>query len=150
MIVVDATLRTSDPSIFAVGDCARFPHVQGQARLESVQNASDHGRHVAEAILGSSDPYEQVCWFWSNQGPIRLQIAGLRGSTDTTVTVGDPENDKFSVLSFNAGTLVAVESINNAADHLAARKVLASGIPLTSAEASEPDFTLKSHAQALV
>ncbi len=93
-IVVDGSLRTSDPDIYALGDCASFPnaHAGTRTRLESVQNATDQARHAARAIVGTSaqlaaepgsrsggesNGYSDLPWFWSNQGPLRLQIAGL-------------------------------------------------------------------------
>ena len=78
-IVVDALLRTADPAIYAIGDCAAFPHpmAQGLIRLESVQNAVDQGKAVADAIMGAPKPYTAVPWFWSDQYDVKLQIVGL-------------------------------------------------------------------------
>src|SRR5690625_1797579 len=114
-IVVDEHLRTSDPRIFAAGDCAQFPskHANGPVRLESVQNATAQARHVAASILGSRQPYETVPWFWSVQGPYKLQIAGLVMHADEHTVIGDPSSGRFSVLSFRDGQLAAVESINS-------------------------------------
>lgn len=145
-IVVDHCLRTNDPSIFAVGDCAVFPTPDGPRRLESVQNATDQGRHVALAILGVTAPYDEVPWFWSNQGSLRLQIAGISSPADDTVLSGDVEAGMFSVLCFRADRLVAVESLGKPADHMAARRLLAAGESPTQAEASEPGFSLKTFA----
>jgi len=78
-IVVDATLRTSDPAIFAIGDSANFPHVLfggARMRLESWRNAFDQGAHVASVVMGSDAPYRAVPWFWSDQYDLTLQIAG--------------------------------------------------------------------------
>jgi 3-phenylpropionate/trans-cinnamate dioxygenase ferredoxin reductase component len=145
-IVVDEHLRTSDPHVYAVGDCARFPTDTGLLRLESVQNATDQARHVADVILGRHAPYDRVPWFWSNQGPLRLQIAGLTQLADTTALSGDPSSGRFSVLSFHEGQLVAVESLNRPADHIAARRLLASGGSPTPDEVDDPAFSLKAHA----
>jgi len=77
-IVVDEQLLTADPAISAIGDCASFPsrHAGGaMSRLEAVQNATDHARCVANRLLGKPHPYTALPWFWSEQGPLRLQIA---------------------------------------------------------------------------
>ena len=148
-IVVDAALRTSDPSILAVGDCANFPsvHTGSRARLESVQNATDQGRHAARTILGSPSAYADLPWFWSTQGNLRLQIAGLWAADDETVVIGDPGTGKFSILCFRDGGLAAVESVNSPGEHLGARKLLAAGRGPSPAEAAAPDFSLKAYAR---
>ncbi|MEB7504306.1 NAD(P)/FAD-dependent oxidoreductase [Arthrobacter koreensis] len=151
-IVVDAALRTSDPSVLAVGDCASFPsaHAGARIRVESVQNATDQGRHAARTILGAAEPYTDLPWFWSNQGILRLQIAGLSAPGDQLVTSGDPESGKFSVLCFRNGRLAAVESVNSPGEHLGARKLLAAGISPSPEEVAGPGFSLKTLARQAV
>jgi 3-phenylpropionate/trans-cinnamate dioxygenase ferredoxin reductase subunit len=144
-IRVDAYLLTSDPAISAVGDCAFFPsqYADGHIRLESVQNAADQARAVAARLTGKATPYVAVPWFWSDQGDLRLQIAGLLTGYDSTVTIGDPAQRQFSVLCFARGHLVAVESVNRAAEHMAARKIIARRGTFTPQEAAAPGFDLK-------
>jgi 3-phenylpropionate/trans-cinnamate dioxygenase ferredoxin reductase subunit len=79
-IAVDGRLRTSDPHIYAAGDCASFPHplYNGRRiRLEAWRNAFDQGAFVAKSMLGAVDEYQAVPWFWSDQHDLNLQIAGL-------------------------------------------------------------------------
>ncbi len=79
-VAVDATLRTTDPDIFAAGDCCSFPHpLYGgrRIRLEAWRNAQDQGAAVARNMLGDPEPYSAVPWFWSDQYDETLQIAGL-------------------------------------------------------------------------
>lgn len=79
-IAADAGLRTSDPFVYAAGDCASFPHplFEGQRlRLEAWRNAQDQGSFVAGSLLGGSDTYEALPWFWSDQYDFTLQVAGL-------------------------------------------------------------------------
>ena len=139
-IVVDEHLRTADTAVYAVGDCTR-------GRLESVQNATDQARHVAEMILGGSSAYSALPWFWSNQGPLRLQIAGVGRPGDTTIVCGDVTGGRFSILCFRDGRLRAVESLNRPADHIAARRLLAAGHGPTPEQAADPTFSLKDHAK---
>lgn len=136
-IVVDAELRTSDPAIFAIGDVANYPHAQAgrRVRLESVQNASDQAKHVAKVIMGKEPgPYSETPWFWSDQGPMKLQMAGLSFSPDRYLTVGDPEAGAFSVYHFADGRLIAVDSVNRPADHMLARRLLAKGMTPSDAD----------------
>lgn len=124
-IVVNGQLRTSDPCIWAIGDCARYPSrfSGGLTRLESVQNAVDHARHVAKVILGERADYDEVPWFWTIQGKHKLQIAGIYKRGDVSV-VRERSSGKYSVFSFRDGKLSSVESLNDPADHVAARKIL--------------------------
>jgi 3-phenylpropionate/trans-cinnamate dioxygenase ferredoxin reductase subunit len=144
-IVVDETLRTADPAVLAIGDCASFPsaHAQGRLRLESVQNATDQARHAARTILGAESPYTALPWFWSTQGPYKLQMAGLPRADDDILILGEQRTAKFSVLCFRDGLLAAVESVNNAGDHMAARKLLSADVPITRTQAEAAGFTLK-------
>ena len=157
-IAVNSYLQASLPNMWSIGDCASFPSSNNleQVRLESVQNATDQGRLVAQNVLRflngqTLTEYQEVPLFWSNQATARLQIAGLRQSDDTTcVTLGDPTTGKFSILCFNAnGHLSAVESINSPGIHIAARKVLSCSEPLTVEEAQAPDFCLKAASKKL-
>lgn len=143
-VVVDRCLRTTDPRIFAIGDCASFPRDDQLVRLESVQNAVDHARCVAAQITGTESSYEAVPWFWTEQYDAKLQIAGLIDGHQELVIRGDPESGSFSVFSFSAaGELLGVESVNQARDHMAARRLLAGPVSLTSEQARDPQTDLK-------
>ncbi|MES2686338.1 MAG: FAD-dependent oxidoreductase [Pseudomonadota bacterium] len=143
-IVVDSFLLTADPAISAIGDCARYPAPYSDApvRLESVQNAVDQARCVGARLAGRSEPYDKVPWFWSEQGEWRLQIAGVAAEGDSAVLRGDTASGKFSVFRFCGERLTAVESINHAADHMAARKLLAAQAAITPAQAANSDLKL--------
>jgi len=149
-IVVDAALRTADPAISAIGDCARYPSrfAARPVRLESVQNAVDQARTVARRLAGRPGAYAAVPWFWSDQRDLRLQIAGLTQGYDQAVLRGDPESGSFSVFCFRAGRLIGIESVNRPADHIAGRRLLAAAPALTPQQAADTDYDLKAHAAA--
>ena len=149
-VVVDAAMTTSDPDISAIGDCAAHPNVFAgrRIRLESVQNAADQARVVARKLAGKPAHYDALPWFWSDQGDLKLQIAGLIDGCDTFVTRGDPAQRSFSIFGFAAGKLRVVESVNRAADHMIARRLLAAATPLSLEEAADPAFDLKARAMA--
>ncbi|HEX3861058.1 MAG TPA: FAD-dependent oxidoreductase [Stellaceae bacterium] len=150
-IVVDEELSTADPAISAIGDCAVFPnrHMNGTpTRLEAVQNAADHARCVANRLMDEAHPYTALPWFWSEQGPIRLQIAGLTTGHDQTVARGNVESGEFSVFCYRGGELVGIESVNRPADHMQARRLLTSGRQVSPAEAADPSFDLRAAAAA--
>ena len=78
-IACDATLQTSDPDIYASGDCCSFPHGlfgNKRMRLEAWRNATDQANVATENMLGAAKPYMAVPWFWSDQYDLSLQIAG--------------------------------------------------------------------------
>jgi 3-phenylpropionate/trans-cinnamate dioxygenase ferredoxin reductase subunit len=147
-IEIDAFLATSDPAISAIGDCVRFPSrfasgMPGgdRVRIESVQNAVDQGRCLAARLTGRPAAYDAVPWFWSDQGPRKLQIAGLAAPSDASVL--RRAGAGFSVFRFRDGALTAVESVDRPADHMAARRLLAAGKRLTPEQAGDPGFDLK-------
>ncbi|WP_378942014.1 NAD(P)/FAD-dependent oxidoreductase [Mesorhizobium sp. ANAO-SY3R2] len=135
-IVVDAHMRSSAPHIYAIGDCASYDHHHAgrRVRLESVQNATDQARHVARSIAGRPNPYREVAWFWSDQGDMKLQTAGLSFDADRHFISGNPEDNAFSVYHFQGTRLLAVDSINRPADHMIARRLLAAGMSPTEAD----------------
>lgn len=129
---VDARLRTSDPAIFALGDCASFPDPRSgrRVRLESVQAATDHARLIAAQIAKDAQvAYAAVPWFWSDQGDRKLQIAGLAGPDATEEVVADG-----IVARLDAIGVAAVETVNNAGAHMKARRMLAGHAPITLEE----------------
>lgn len=144
-IVVDPFMRTSDPAIYAIGDCTSFPYARwGTAlRLESVQNANDQARTLAGVLLGEAAPYGALPWFWSDQGALRLQIAGLAPAGTERVLRPGAKPDSFSVLHFADGHLVCVESINAPLDHFAARKLLEQGKTPPREQLVDPAIPLK-------
>jgi 3-phenylpropionate/trans-cinnamate dioxygenase ferredoxin reductase subunit len=142
-IVVDDQLRTSDPAVSAIGDCASYPshHAGRRTRLESVQNAVDQARHVAHRLLtGSIEPYRAVPWFWTTQFELRVQMVGLPQGEDERVIHGDPSTGRFSVLRFHNGRLNTVESVNRPQDHVGGRKLLATDLRPTIDELRQAEF----------
>jgi 3-phenylpropionate/trans-cinnamate dioxygenase ferredoxin reductase subunit len=150
-IVVEECLLTSDPAISAIGDCANFPtpFAAGRVRLESVQNAVDQGRCVADRLVGRPGPYQKVPWFWSDQGDLKLQIAGITTGHDASVLRGDPADRNFSVFCFRGGRLIGVESVNRTADHVVARRLLAADPELSPQQAADEGYDLRAHARRL-
>jgi 3-phenylpropionate/trans-cinnamate dioxygenase ferredoxin reductase subunit len=144
-IVVDEHLVTSDPAISAIGDCAHFPHAALglRTRLESVQNAVDQGKAVAARLMGKPKPYDELAWFWSDQGDLKLMIAGLAHGVDKWVVRGDPATRAFSTFGFRDGKLAVVESVNKAGDHAAAKRIIGTTKTLTPEEAADPAFDLR-------
>lgn len=143
-IVVDETLRTSDADIYAIGDCAAFRSGSEWLRLESVQSAVDQARFVSRHLTGCADGFSQVPLFWSDQGGLRVQIAGVAKREDESVVRGDPTSPAFAVYRFRNACLTAVEAINRPAEVQMGRRLIARAIHPTAAQVRDPAFDLKS------
>jgi 3-phenylpropionate/trans-cinnamate dioxygenase ferredoxin reductase subunit len=127
-IVVDEFARTSDPSIFAAGDCAALPWQGGRIRLESVQNAVDQADAAAAVIAGGNAPYEPKPWFWSDQYDVKLQIAGFNLGYDETLLRPGAREGAHSIWYFKSGKFIAVDAINDAKAYVSGKKMLELGI----------------------
>ncbi|WP_027053630.1 NAD(P)/FAD-dependent oxidoreductase [Mesorhizobium erdmanii] len=140
-IVVDKFGQTSDADIYAAGDCAAFPFGGRLIRIESVQNAIEQGAVVANAILGRPVEYEPVPWFWSDQYDTKLQTAGLALDYDDILVVStEPGCSAFWY--FRDGMAVAVDTMNDAKTHMAARRIFGARVALRRELLLKPDFNL--------
>ena len=113
-IAVDEHLQTSDPAIFAAGDCCSFPHpLYGgrRMRLEAWRNAQDQANHVAAQLLGDHEPYQVVPWFWTDQYDLGLQIAGLPDAAATTIVRMRPDGTELRFALDGSGCLVAASGV---------------------------------------
>jgi 3-phenylpropionate/trans-cinnamate dioxygenase ferredoxin reductase subunit len=145
-IVVDKYARTSVPSVVAAGDCTALPHPvsgEGLVRLESVNNAVTQGATAAATLMGKLEVVPNVPWFWSNQGDLRLQIAGLAAGFDDFVVRGEPDEERFSVLYYREGRLLAVDAVNSPGDYMVVRKALTQGSTISAEDAKDSETPLK-------
>jgi 3-phenylpropionate/trans-cinnamate dioxygenase ferredoxin reductase subunit len=144
-IVVDENCRTSDAAIFAAGDCTNHPspHYGRRVRLESVDNAFEQAKTAALNMLDKPAAHDRIPWFWSDQFHDKLLIVGLSQDHDTQILRGDPASGVFSVCYLKGRELLALESINNAKDYMAARKLIAERTPMDLAKMASPAVALK-------
>jgi 3-phenylpropionate/trans-cinnamate dioxygenase ferredoxin reductase subunit len=149
-IVIDAHARTTHDAVVAAGDCTVLRSDEGLVRIESVANAIAQARAAAATLAGVHDPLSAVPWFWSDQGDLKLQIAGLSAGYDDVVLRGDPESQQFSALYYRGDRLIAVDSINAPRDYMAVRKILETGGSVPRQAASDVEVPLKSFLPARV
>lgn len=143
-IKVDARGQTSDPAIWAAGDCASFPWKAGRIRLESVPNAIDQAECVAENIMGAAKDYEAKPWFWSDQYDVKLQIAGLNTGYDHTVVRPGDKPGSQSVWYFRGDALLAVDAMNDPRAYMIGKRLIEAGQSPSPAVVADPETPLKS------
>ena len=144
-IIVDDGCRTSDPAIFAAGDCTSHPSaIYGRRlRLESVHNALEQAKTAAANLCGGEAHYADVPWFWSDQYDLKLQIAGLSAGYDDVVIRGNPAERAFSCLYLSEGRLIAVDAINAPRDFVQSKSLIATGRRVAVEQLANPDVALK-------
>jgi len=144
-IVVDEYTRTSDPDIFAIGDCSNHPNpLYGRrVRLESVPNALEQARTAASVICGTPSPYAAVPWFWSDQYGLKLQMAGLSHEYDTVVTRGNPAEKSFAAFYLRQGVIQSVDCVNRIPEFVFTKRLVAAQARIAPERLADESITLK-------
>jgi NADPH-dependent 2,4-dienoyl-CoA reductase/sulfur reductase-like enzyme len=151
-IVVDDRALTSDGATVAAGDCTIGPNplvrnaAHGQQlllRLESVAHATEQARVAAATLLGHETAYTSVPWFWSDQGDLRLQIAGLTQGADQLVVRGELGSESFALLSYRDGLLVAIEAVGSSGDYVVVKRALERGMTIPADIAADSTTPLR-------
>jgi 3-phenylpropionate/trans-cinnamate dioxygenase ferredoxin reductase subunit len=144
-ILVDEHCRTSDPRVFAAGDCTNHPNslLGRRLRLESVQNAQEQAKTAAAAICGNPVPYAQIPWFWSDQYDLKLQIVGLATDYSAAVVRGNPAERSFMVFYFDGDRLMAVDAVNSPREFMMSKKLVAQGARLAPDDVADVRIDFK-------
>jgi 3-phenylpropionate/trans-cinnamate dioxygenase ferredoxin reductase subunit len=145
-IVVDAESRTSDPDIYAIGDCAMHAHhgfLRRKIRLESVPNALEQARAAAASIMGRPIPEATAPWFWSDQYDLKLQMVGLSDGYDELVIRGKTEASSFTAFYLKEGRVIAADSVNRPGDFMAAKRLAGERIEIAPASLADESVPLK-------
>ena len=135
--------QTSDPCIWATGDCAAFPFNDKYVRLESVQNAIEQSQLIAKNILGANLDYKPVPWFWSDQYEVKLQIAGLNNGYNQIISRANKANCSISNWYYNDDTLLAVDAINDSRAYMVGKRLLEAGKSPSKSQLSLLEIDLK-------
>ncbi|WP_395666442.1 NAD(P)/FAD-dependent oxidoreductase [Methylocella sp.] len=146
-VLVDGSCRTSDPDIFAIGDCAvhrRHGFLERAVRLESVPNALETARIAASVIAGRPAPAATAPWFWSDQYDLKLQMAGLSEGYDELVVRGSMEDASFTAFYLKDGRVIAADAVNRPGDFMAAKRLIAERVRAKAADLADEAVSLKS------
>lgn len=144
-ILVDEYAQTSDPHIYAAGDCTNHPNplLGRRLRLESVPNALEQSRVAAANMAGKAKTYASVPWFWSDQYELKLKMVGLSEGFERLVLRGDPASDSFSAFYLKGDRVLAADTVNRPQDFIAAKRLVAEGIAVTDAQLADDGKPLK-------
>ncbi|SEN21639.1 NAD(P)/FAD-dependent oxidoreductase [Palleronia pelagia] len=142
-VAVDDRGRTSDPRIWAAGDCAALPLPGGRMRIESVGNAIDMGAAVAANMLGADAAYDPKPWFWSDQYDVKLQIAGLNTGHDRVVVRPGARDGEGSHWYFAGDRLLAVDAMNDARAYMIGKRLIEAGRSADPETLADPAADLK-------
>jgi 3-phenylpropionate/trans-cinnamate dioxygenase ferredoxin reductase subunit len=143
-IVVDDHCCTSDPDIYAAGDCTNHPNplLNKRLRLESVPNAMDQARVSTANMLGDDKVYAAIPWFWSDQYELKLQMVGFSADGDSQVLRGDMEKHQFAIFYLKDGKVVAADAVNSPKEFMLCKQMI--GKPADPAKLADPETDLKS------
>ena len=143
-IVVDDHCRTSDPDIYAAGDCTNHPNplMNKRLRLESVPNAMDQARVSTANMLGDDKVYAAIPWFWSDQYELKLQMVGFSADGDSQVLRGDMDTHKFAIFYLKEGKVVAADAVNSPKEFMLCKQMI--GKSADPAQLANPETDLKS------
>lgn len=144
-VLVDQHAQTSDPDIFAAGDCTNHPNalLGRRLRLESVPNALEQSRVAAAGMAGKLKVYASVPWFWSDQFELKLKMVGLSEGYEQLVLRGTPDSDSFSAFYLKDGRVLAADTVNRPQDFLAAKRLVAEQIAVTAEQLADDSKPLK-------
>jgi 3-phenylpropionate/trans-cinnamate dioxygenase ferredoxin reductase subunit len=144
-IAVDRHCRTSDPRVYAIGDCASHPSPRygRRIRLESVDNAFEQAKTAAANLCGRAVVHDRVPWFWSDQFELKLQIVGLSQGYDRVILRGDHARRSFSCCYLQGDELIALDAVNQTKDFMAARKLIADRARFDLARLADPGIGLR-------
>ncbi len=143
-IVVNDHCQTSDPDIYAIGDCSNHPNplLKRRLRLESVPNAMEQARVAVSNMLGGDKVYAAVPWFWSDQYELKLQMVGFSSDGDTQVVRGDKSTNEFAVFYLKDNAVVAVDAVNSPREFMICKQLY--GKVVDPAVLADPETDLKS------
>jgi 3-phenylpropionate/trans-cinnamate dioxygenase ferredoxin reductase component len=150
-IVVDAASRSSDPDIYAIGDCAMHAHhgfLRRKIRLESVPNALEQARAAAASITGRPIPEAPPPWFWSDQYDLKLQMVGLSDGYDELAIRGRMESSSFIAFYLKEGGVIAADSVNRPGDFMAAKRIIGERMKIAPARLNDESLPLKALLQS--
>jgi 3-phenylpropionate/trans-cinnamate dioxygenase ferredoxin reductase subunit len=144
-VAADEQLRTSLPGVFAVGDCMAFWSLRYRRRLrfEHWDVALRAPAVAAVNLLGGTDTYDPVPYFWSEQFGRMVQYIGFHGAADRMLLRGDPAARQWSACWLAGDLLVALLAVNSPRDLAQGRRVIQAAASVDAARLCDPQAPLR-------
>jgi 3-phenylpropionate/trans-cinnamate dioxygenase ferredoxin reductase subunit len=144
-IVVDEHCRTNVEGIYAAGDVANHYHpvFERHIRVEHRDNALKQGPAAARNMLGKSESYEEIHWFWSDQYDLNLQYAGFHTAWDELVVRGSLADRSFVAFYREKGRVLAAVAVNRGKDLRRSIPLIRARRPVESAKLRDPELDLR-------
>jgi 3-phenylpropionate/trans-cinnamate dioxygenase ferredoxin reductase subunit len=146
-VVADASLRTSDPAIYAAGDIASafHPLLGRHIRVEHWASALHQPETAAAAMLGRDAVYDRVPYFYTDQYDLGMEYAGYAGpgGYDRVVFRGDPGKREFIAFWLSGGKVAAGMNVNIWDVNDAIGALIRSGQPVDPARLADPAVPLE-------
>jgi 3-phenylpropionate/trans-cinnamate dioxygenase ferredoxin reductase component len=116
-LLTDERCQTTAPDVYAAGDVANHLHpLFGRVRVEHYNNAEKMGRAAARSMLGSTDPYDYLYTFWSDQYDHKLEYAGFAATWDKFIVRGSLDEGKLIGFYLTAGVVKAAVGLDRGGD----------------------------------
>jgi NADPH-dependent 2,4-dienoyl-CoA reductase/sulfur reductase-like enzyme len=137
-VLVDDRARTSDPAIFAAGDCACFPGPAGLVRLENWRHAQEHGAVAGRNAAGGDVTYRPIPSFWSEQYDLYIQGMGWPVAKPTA-RLRRAISEKATILfELDGPRIASAIGINAQRDIATTRRLIERGVAVEASDLVDP------------
>ena len=144
-VAADEQLRTSVPGVFAAGDCMAFWSLRYGRRLrfEHWDVALRSPAVLAANLLGGTEVFNPVPYFWSEQFGKMVQYVGFHGAADRVLLRGDPAADRWAACWLAGDLLVALLTVDVPRDLAQGRRLIEAGAVVDAARLADPAVPLR-------
>ncbi|MCL2915498.1 NAD(P)/FAD-dependent oxidoreductase [Shewanella corallii] len=143
-VLVNQYGQTSDHNIYAIGDCASYPHPDHPGlRIESVQSAVEQARITAAHITQQDFKPHDLPWFWTDQYDLKMKMAGINTGHDATVLRGSVSDGQFSCFYLRNGVVIAADCVNQPGEFMASKRLIAQGGRVPAEMLSNSSISMK-------
>jgi 3-phenylpropionate/trans-cinnamate dioxygenase ferredoxin reductase subunit len=143
-VLVNERCETSLPGVYAAGDVARFfhPRLGRHVMVESVDNAQTQSITAVGNMMGKSDVFSPVPFFWSDQFDLKLQSVGAVDDYDRVVFRGSVAERAFAAFLLRGAHVTGVIGVNRLKEIAAAKKLISASIPVVDAMLADPEVPM--------
>tara|TARA_Y100000780_G_C13692905_1_gene420271 strand:- start:2307 stop:3479 length:1173 start_codon:yes stop_codon:yes gene_type:complete len=115
-ILVDTNMCTSDPNIYAIGDCSKvttpFSSVSVPLRIETIHNAMLTAKTASAHICGKPTPHQSAPRFWSDLDGMKVQSIGICKDYDKIYRKPNSDDNTREFWLYSKNCIIGTETIN--------------------------------------